>query len=569
MSRLVAVAAVCGLVGAITSLPTAAAATMPRLAEGIRIELLAGRSVLLPDRTKIVHDLVLSGQTVRGSLVCKRCTFSGAIRAPHARFEREIDLSGSTVHGVVDLESATFLGPVRFGRFSRARERDSRLGLGCDRSERAGALFMKRVDLAFSTFNDDADFEEATFCEQASFASARFRAAVRFGHADFRSTSLFPAADFDHEAFFASAEFGGDLTDFGAATFGGVADFRQAVLGGPIPPRRDFPITFADAVFRERADFSQVKFLQRASFQDSRMADGVFRAATFKPSENVPNGMILVSFDHATVGGRLDLDEATLLSAAELRSLSTAKLSLRETRFGDSFTLHAHAVSVGELVASLDSLDHVDNDRDRIALLRLLESSAKARSDLRLANDAHFRLQALEARDDWLPRRVADYTLYRHVAGYLVRPSYPLLWLILIVFFATMVRTGRLLLNARRGRASEPDAEVETPGEPSAAREEQTGASAAREEQTRPAAAREEQTGPSAKPSSPHPVKSSPGEGVGQSVLTAFWLTVTGRPEPSPLRRAELMVYVLLVACILVALANTNPTLRDMIDTVR
>jgi uncharacterized protein YjbI with pentapeptide repeats len=560
MSRLVAVAAVCGLVGAITSLSTAAAATMTRLAEGIRIDLIAGRSVLLPDGTKVVHDLALSGQTARGSLVCKRCTFIGAIRAPHARFEREVDLSGSTVQGVVNLESATFLGPVRFGRFSRARERDSRLSLECDRSDRAGALFMKGLDLAFATFNDDADFEEATFCEPANFASARFRGAARFGHADFRSTSLFPVADFDHEAFFASAEFGGNLIDFSAATFGGVADFRQAVLGAPIARPREFPITFADAVFGERADFSQVKFLQRASFRDSRMADGVFRAAIFKPSENVPNGMILVSFDHATVVGRLDLDEATLLSAAELGWLSTAKLSFRETRFGDLFTLHAHAVSVGELVASLDSLDHVNGDRDRITLLRLLESSAKARSDLRLANDAHFRLQALEARDDWLPRRVADYTLYRYVAGYLVRPGYPLLWLILIVLFATLVRTGRLLFAASRGRAAETDAEVEPPGEPSAAREEQPGVPAAREEQT----------GPPAKPSSTNPVAGSPRKGgVGQSVLTAFWLTVTGRPEPSTLRRAELTVYVLLVACIVVALANTNPTLRDMIDTVR
>jgi uncharacterized protein YjbI with pentapeptide repeats len=560
MSRLAAVAVVCGLVAAISSSPTAAAATMPRLAEEIRTDLLAGRSVLLPNKTRIVHDLVLPGRTVRSSLVCKGCTFSGAIRAPHARFERGIDLSGSTVHGVVDLESATFVGPVRFGRFSRARERGSTLGLECERSELAGALFMNSVNLAFSTFEDDASFEQATFCERASFASARFRGAARFGRADFQSTSLFSVADFDHEAFFASANFGGGLADFGAATFGGVADFRRAILGGPI--------TFADAVFRERADFSRVEFLQKASFRDSRMADGVFRAATFDPPENVKEGTILISFDHATVGRRLDLDEATLLSAAELGWLSAATLSLHETKFSDPFTLRAHAVSVGELVASLDSLDHVDVDRDRIALLRLLESSAKARGELRLANDAHFRLQALEARNDWLPRRVADYALYQHVAGYLVRPGYPLFWLIVVVLLATLLRTGRLMLKGRRRGTSEPDAEIETPGMP-AANEEQRNPSDAHEVQARASPVHEEQTAPSDHPSRPDPVESSPRDGLGQSVLTAFWLTVAGRPEPSSLRRAELMVYVLLIACILVALANTNPTLRDMIDTIR
>jgi uncharacterized protein YjbI with pentapeptide repeats len=567
MSRLVAVAVVCGLVAAISSSPTAAATT-PRLAEEIRADLLAGRSVLLPNKTAIVHDLVLPGRTVRSSLVCKVCTFSGAIRAPHARFEREIDLSGSKVRGVIDLESATFLGPVRFGRFSRARERGSPLGLECERSERAGVLFMNRVNLAFSTFEDDADFEQATFCERASFASARFRGAARFGHADFRSTSLFSVADFDHEAFFASANFGGELADFGAATFGGVADFRQAVLGGPIALRREFSITFADAVFRERADFSRVNFLQRTSFRDSRMADGVFRAATFRPSENVEEGMILVSFDHATVGRRLDLDEATLMGAAELGWLSAATLSLHETRFRDPFALNAHAVSVGELVASLDALNHVEIEQDRIALLRLLESSAKARGELRLANDAHFRLQALEARNDWLPRRVVDYALYQHVAGYLVRPGYPLFWLIVVVFLATMMRTSRLMLKGRRRRTSEPDAEVGTPGMP-AANEAQKNPSDAHEVQTRASPVREEQTARSDHSLRPDPVDSSPRDGLGQSVLTAFWLTVAGRPEPSSLRRAELMVYVLLIACILVALANTNPTLREMIDTVR
>jgi hypothetical protein len=60
-----------------------------------------------------------------------------------------------------------------------------------------------------------------------------------------------------------------------------------------------------------------------------------------------------------------------------------------------------------------------------------------------------------------------------------------------------------------------------------------------------------------------------PAQGFGHTLITALALTVAGRPEPSPLRRAELVIYALLIACILIAVANTNPTLRDMIDTIR
>ena len=50
--------------------------------------------------------------------------------------------------------------------------------------------------------------------------------------------------------------------------------------------------------------------------------------------------------------------------------------------------------------------------------------------------------------------------------------------------------------------------------------------------------------------------------------VRALGLTITGREEPSPLRRAEVFVYVFLIACFLLALANTNPTLRSMFDAL-
>ena len=574
MSRVIVIAALLGLVGAVNSLAVAASAATPTRAEEVRSKLLAGQSVLLPDETTINNNLVLRGETVRGALVCKRCTFTGAISAPHARFTREVDLSGSTVRGRVDLESATFLAPVRFGPSDRVMEPDSGLQLGCARKDRrAGALFTgEQVNFAFSTFEDDADFEEATFCGPADFASARFRAAARFRRSDFQSDSLFPGIAFDQEAYFVLATLGGKRIDFHAARFGGVADFRQATLAPILAlfrPRSEPPITFEDAVFGNRADFTQTTFLDRATFRDSRMAaDGLFHSAVFTLPAEVKGDVILVSFDHAVVGGRLDFGEArlggTIQSSAELKALTAAALSFHETDLVDPFTLGARGVSLRDLVARLDQLDHVEDVRDRIALLHVLESSAKARGDLDLANDAHYRLQELSAEDDMLPQRIADFAFYQYVAGYLVRPEIPLLWLIFIVLTATVVRF-RLIAGQRRAQKREAEVAAPGPGDGEAPLADSTSNPNAVEN---PPGNRESQPRPADAPPNAQRDEIRPPDGLADSLFRAFSLTVGWR-EPSPVRRAELLIYALLVACILIALANTNPTLRDMIDAIQ
>jgi hypothetical protein len=188
-------------------------------------------------------------------------------------------------------------------------------------------------------------------------------------------------------------------------------------------------------------------------------------------------------------------------------------------------------------------------------LLRVLESSAKERGDLRLANDAHFHLQELAARDDGMPRKMADWVLYRNVAGYLVRPLRPLEWLIGIVFFATLLRAYRLSRqssrSARSGRSGSPSFTVSTLGMSA-----HSGWTPVRR-----------QTVPVVAPTTSRASRSS--QGFGRTLITAFALTVAGRPETSPLRRVELVIYALLVTCVLIAIANTNPTLREMIDTIR
>ena len=93
-----------------------------------------------------------------------------------------------------------------------------------------------------------------------------------------------------------------------------------------------------------------------------------------------------------------------------------------------------------------------------------LESSAKARGDLDLANDAQYRLQELSAADDMLPQRVADLSLYQYGAGYL-RTEILLFWLIVIVLAATGHPLRTLTGSQRRAQKGEADVAASGPGE--------------------------------------------------------------------------------------------------------
>ena len=326
MSRLVAVAVVCGLVAAIS--PPLCAGTRNRIeADKISADLIAGRSFLLEDRTLIHGSLELRGQTVRGALVCKKCTVSGGIHAAQARFEQLVDLGGATVKGEVNLENATFLAAVRFGSAGRTSPQ-APLSFKClPEDHRAGALFKQKVNLTFATFEDIADFQQVTFCDEADFASARFRDGARFGRVDFRSDSRFSAASFDREAVFADGNFAGPTIDFRAAVFGRAADFRRARLGG-VTSDGNARITFEGGVFRERADFGHANFVYPTNFRDLRLAgDGVFRNAEFHRTETAKPDAVVVTFDEAEIEGLLDFTHANLEGVTQLRWVTAGALS--------------------------------------------------------------------------------------------------------------------------------------------------------------------------------------------------------------------------------------------------
>jgi uncharacterized protein YjbI with pentapeptide repeats len=417
---------------------------------------------------------------VKVPFVCRACTFTQGLRAPHVRFERTVDLSNSTI-GEADLEGARFNEALLLG----------------------GATIARRGDFKFAAFLDLTDFAGASFGRDADFSSTRFEALARFSAATFSATTTFAASRFGREALFSRATFLKEAI-FDGAVFGRVTDFRGANFMGPA--------FFLTADFGGRADFSRATMGADARFDDARFAaDALFIGTAFDPRP-APSA----SFESASVLGRPDFTAAVLSGITTLLRLSAGSLLFTDTTFTRTSVLYMDEVSVAAFELSLDDIGRIATQGNQERALDSIEATAKATGDISLANDARYRLQEVASNDDWQPRRLADFVFYRWMAGYLVRPLRPLLWLLGLVLLCSLIRT---ILVEYRGERWQKSRFAQTSGR----------------------------------------------------FVKQLAYTVTPKsasPETPAHRRVELTVYVVLLACFLIGLANSNPTLREIVDAV-
>lgn len=187
--------------------------------------------------------------------------------------------------------------------------------------------------------------------------------------------------------------------------------------------------------------------------------------------------------------------------------------------------------SVGELVMAVEDAAANVSDEPRLALERV-EAGAKARGDLGLANEAHYRLRVLKSNDySWL-WHVLDVVFNRWIAGYLVRPLRPLLTLLALALGVFLLRSAwRGLRDDRSRRPTERGRVIRRP----------VGEAIAR------------------------------GGNELLDTLAAVW---PRKPSPESSdwarlgRRVEGLAYRILIVCVLLGLANSNPTLRQMLDAL-
>jgi uncharacterized protein YjbI with pentapeptide repeats len=412
-------------------------------------------------------------------------------------------------------------------------------------------IFKRLVDLAGSTFNARVDFAGARFEGPALFRAAaadnqpitnepacRFRRAAVFSVAAFEDVASFRHAGFCGEADFREARFS-DSTFSGAwfkrAEFARAA-FRGVTLFNDVHFRRH--ASFGEADFRQRADFSRTFFLNGGDFADSRFSAGAsFLSAEFRawlkirgdedPAEEA------ATFQNAVSGGDLNFTFAKFKHQVTNFShfASSGSLVFDDAFFDPDSGFTLEFIQVRDLSLAVDAVNGIGDRSEQIAVLKKIENSAKERGDVSIANDAHYRMRVLKSEDYNTMWKALDLVFYRGIAGYLVRPLRPLLVLLILatVFAALRMRSRHIQQTDEDGR--------------------------------RPALGR----------------RLLVRAGRRCETFASCLLDTLAIAGPRWRRgdrtlevheRLEVVAYRLLVICAVVGLANSNPTLRDMLDSL-
>ena len=405
--------------------------------------------------------------------------------------------------------------------------------------------FARTVDLSGSTFAA-VDFRGSTFEAAALFGPAvvgseaaeprkpRFKGRVDFSLATFEGPAAFRDGSFDRRADFEDARFA-EVT-FSRTRFSKRATFARASFrGATLFYRTHFssPASFEESDFRSRVDFSRALFQRGGLFGRAQFgAGGLFLGTRFLAP---PGSGKAATFQGVASAGDLNFTFATFKPHERSSSVYTATFSelvsaravrLREVEFAGPIAMNE--LQVRDLVMDVDDVAHVADPANQKLVLKAIEESAKERGDLATANDAEYAYRVLR-QDDYSPvGRALDDVFYRGVAGYFVRPLRPLLVLALLATIAAALRAFRTT-----------------------------------------------ETGPSSGSRARSAWRKSRrlGGAFVTSLLNTFSLVGPRRSgddrDPYPVGlRLEIFVYRVLLVCALLGLANSNPTLREMVDTL-
>lgn len=388
------------------------------------------------DGLVMVGDLDLREMgTVEAPFRCTDCILTGSLLGTDVSFLGVVDLSGTRVSGRVDLRGAAF----------------------------GDAYSMASTRSQTTAIEGATDFTLASFAEVVRFEGAVFGGPVRFKSARFAREAYFDGADFSASADFSRSQFEGDLVltgspaasgdvhsecphgqpaggrfcdgvDFQRVYIAGLADFGGRLFQGRA--------SFAGARFGGPASFVQVQFGEGASFDSSAFEGGVsYRAVTFHQD---------TSFQWCSLSGEADFTGAVFKEGVSFFGVqSRGILDLRDVIFGGSQVVLTQ-LDASDLRMNL-GLVEAANKREIVSkflglggALAQIEESARNRGDLQLANQARYQLLTLQAEEAGWLARLGD-RIYRWGFGYLVRPGVPLARLAILLLLATFIRSIQAL----------------------------------------------------------------------------------------------------------------------------
>lgn len=211
--------------------------------------------------------------------------FAGAAEFSGARFADAASLATVTFTGKADFSDAVFSAAADFAVSAFKSDADfSRLNTAGIASFAAVTFDGKAVFTA-STFHDEAHFAASVFNRPAVFSKSLFGGAARFAGIVTKQSAMFSKVRFASAADFSGASFT-QYEDFGGARFDGDATFSRASFIA-LPRTRyemDFPqhANFGNAAFAQDADFSEATFTAFVGFGRATFAGAVsFNGANF------------------------------------------------------------------------------------------------------------------------------------------------------------------------------------------------------------------------------------------------------------------------------------------------
>jgi uncharacterized protein YjbI with pentapeptide repeats len=342
--------------------------------------------------------------TVARPFRCRGCTFSGTIEATDVVFQGIVDLSGATLKGALLLAGARLDAPFLF---------DSTYD---HRSEIHG-----RMDLRLVKFSDFASLDGARLLGPINFTSAQFLRGVSFVETEFFAEAFFDRVQFGSMASFAGASTEGLRME--RATFSGPAIFRQHTFHADAD--------FTGATFQQQANFTLAEFEGKALFDSASFEQG----ASFRLMS-----ALSASFRSAQARGPLIFDGAVFVNGASLAGLSVLDLLSLQSMHIPTAKLELDELSASTLLLDVSTVDQVRGVSVQQKVLSQVEKSAEATGDLSLANDARFHRLTLQASHSGPAYQVFDRIVLREIGGYLVRPIHPLRAIVFVLALGVMVR---------------------------------------------------------------------------------------------------------------------------------
>lgn len=460
-----------------------------------------------------------AGTTLSGASFASQA-LSGKAGFDGATVSSDVDLSGKTIDHPVSCQDCVFEGKVIASGTTFDGIVDLRGARLAKTAHFENATFKRAVLFGSPTssryvwFKGGADFADATFAGTATFEYAKV-AGVFFQLAEFDAPATFAHFDvtgnaYRHgRAYFNRSEFQA-RADFSDATFSKAAVFSGTAFSGP-------------------ADFGSAAFLGPATFHRARFDTGAtFLYADFPLSQGWKTSFIGVQ-----CGGGLDFSFVRIARQVDFSNMVVdGAISFHEPDITTRQGLTFEKLSTTGLELDVPTAQRAVAPADLISVLGLIEASAQARGDLGTANDAHYERRVLESRQDGWFEHALDFVFYRTLAGYFVRPFRPLAALFILAAIATAFHIGR------QGWRH--------PVAPEADRQNPLDRQYRRARRIVPP--------------------------FGEAYLQTLTMVVPGRgpsADERPARWIEATTYRLLFVCALIGFANSNPTLRQMIDAVR